>query len=156
MIITLLYIIWLSMFWWIFLVYTDYKLLKMLDLNSMLDVFWFKFFFCLELSIFPMFSMSSCNSQLPNSTPIVTPCPAATSNSQLPNHVPPQLPIHVPVFFLYFFWGAPTCSHVAKTAQGLKGTVPKKKCISPIKAWIFIHFLNLKIPKNLHDVTFNP
>jgi hypothetical protein len=37
-----------------FFVYTDYKLLRRLDLNSMLDVFWCKFGFCLKLSMFPI------------------------------------------------------------------------------------------------------
>jgi hypothetical protein len=29
---------------------------------------------------------------------------------------------------------------VAKTAQGLKGKVPKNKFVLPIKSWIFIFF----------------
>jgi hypothetical protein len=50
-------------------------------------------------------------------------------------------------FFLYFF----KSSHVAKTAQGLKGRVLRKKFVLPIESWLFIIFLLMV----LHDVTFN-
>jgi hypothetical protein len=36
------------------LVYTDYKLLGRLDLNLVLDVFWYKFVFYLKFSMFPI------------------------------------------------------------------------------------------------------
>jgi hypothetical protein len=41
------------------------------------------------------------------------------------------------VHFSCIFLGAPTCSHVAETAQGLKGRVLRKKFLLPIKSWIF-------------------
>jgi hypothetical protein len=38
------------------------------------------------------------------------------------------------------FSGAPTCSHVAETAQGLKGKVLRKKFFLPIESWFFTFF----------------
>jgi hypothetical protein len=44
---------------------------------------------------------------------------------------------------------------VAKTAQGLKGRVLRKKFVLPIESWIFtfLHLFFLLVV--LHDVTFN-
>jgi hypothetical protein len=44
------------------------------------------------------------------------------------------------------------CSHVAETAQELKGMVLRKKFVLPIESWFFTFFLLLMV---LHDVTFN-
>jgi hypothetical protein len=44
------------------------------------------------------------------------------------------------VHFSCIFWGAPTCSHVAKTSQGLKGRVLRKKFVLSIESWVFTFF----------------
>jgi hypothetical protein len=41
-----------------------------------------------------------------------------------------------------FFLGVPTCNHVAKTAQGLKGMVPKKQACFVHKISSF-HFFSI-------------
>jgi hypothetical protein len=46
----------------------------------------------------------------------------------------------IKLIFFCIFWGAPTWSHVAKTAQGLKGRVLKKQFFLPIETWIFTFF----------------
>jgi hypothetical protein len=42
-------------------------------------------------------------------------------------------------------WGTPTCSHVAKTTQGLKGRVLRKTFTMSIESWFFtfFHFFSL-------------
>jgi hypothetical protein len=45
--------------------------------------------------------------------------------------------------------------HVAKTAQGLKGKVLRKKFILPIESWFFTFFHFSFLFMVLHDVTFN-
>jgi hypothetical protein len=49
----------------------------------------------------------------------------------------------IKLIFSCIFWGAPTCSHVAKIAQGLKGRVLRKKFVLPIESlfFTFFHFL---------------
>jgi hypothetical protein len=44
---------------------------------------------------------------------------------------------------------------VAKTAQGLKGRVLKKKFVLPIESWIFTFFQKKFLFMVLHYVTFN-
>jgi hypothetical protein len=44
---------------------------------------------------------------------------------------------------------------VAKTAQGLKGRVLRKKFFLPIKSWFFTSFYFFFLLMVLHDVTFN-
>jgi hypothetical protein len=44
------------------------------------------------------------------------------------------------IHFSFIFRGTPTCSHVVKTAQGLKGKVLKKKFVLPIEPWFFTFF----------------
>jgi hypothetical protein len=46
------------------------------------------------------------------------------------------------VHFSCILWGAPTCSHVNKTAQKLKGRVLRKKFKLPIESW-FLTFFHL-------------
>jgi hypothetical protein len=52
------------------------------------------------------------------------------------------------------FWRAPICIHVAKTTEGLKGRVPKKKFILPIKSWIFTFFQMFFLRKIYHGSTW--
>jgi hypothetical protein len=49
--------------------------------------------------------------------------------------------------FSRVFWGAPTCSHVAKVAQGLKGRVLRKKFVLPIESWFFT-FFTFRFPRS--------
>jgi hypothetical protein len=42
-------------------------------------------------------------------------------------------------------WRAPIYCHMAKTVQGLKDRVPKKKCFLPIESWIFNSFFSVSI-----------
>jgi hypothetical protein len=44
------------------------------------------------------------------------------------------------VHFSSSFWGAPICSHAAKTTQGLKGRVLRKEFVLSIESWFFIFF----------------
>jgi hypothetical protein len=44
---------------------------------------------------------------------------------------------------------------VAKSAQGLKGRVLRKKFVLPIESWFFTFFHFLFLFMVLHDVTFN-
>jgi hypothetical protein len=55
--------------------------------------------------------------------------------------------------FSCIYWGAPTCSHVAKTTQGLKGRVLRKKFVFVHKILVFHVFFFLFMV--LHDITFN-
>ena len=58
------------------------------------------------------------------------------------------------VHFSCIFRGVPTCSHVAKIAQGLKGMVLRKKFTSPIESWFFTFFSLLFLFMVLHDIIF--
>jgi hypothetical protein len=44
------------------------------------------------------------------------------------------------VHFSCSLWGIPTCSHMAKIAQRLKGRVLRKKFVLPTKSWLFTSF----------------
>jgi hypothetical protein len=56
--------------------------------------------------------------------------------------------------FLVVFWEAPTCSHVAKKAQGLKDKVPKQKFVLLIESWIFTFFNFFCLLMVPYDVIF--
>jgi hypothetical protein len=57
-------------------------------------------------------------------------------------------------YFSYIFWGTLKCNHVARTTQGLKDKVPRKKYVVSIEfslfSFIFYFFIHV-----LHDVIFN-
>jgi hypothetical protein len=54
--------------------------------------------------------------------------------------------------FILYCLGAPICSCMAKTAQGLKASVSKKKFVFPIVSWIFTIFQILFLLMVPHDV----